>query len=90
MVRGRGSNSPEFFRRVESPGATRIPTCSYFHPGPGGTPRRWAEAILWRYQHRSELAAMGRAARIRIEEEFTLARYEERLIELYRSVTALD
>ena len=33
---------------------------------------------------------MGRAARIRIEEEFTLARYEERLIELYRSVTALD
>jgi glycosyltransferase involved in cell wall biosynthesis len=46
-----------------------------------------AEAILWCYGHRSEAAAMGRAGRSRIEEEFTLSHYQKRLFGLYRLVT---
>jgi glycosyltransferase involved in cell wall biosynthesis len=45
-----------------------------------------AEAILWHFQHREESIAMGRAGRIRIEQDFTLAHYEERMLGLYRSL----
>jgi glycosyltransferase involved in cell wall biosynthesis len=47
---------------------------------------RIAEAILWCYEHREETRAMGRAARARIESQFTLSHYNERMIALYRSV----
>jgi glycosyltransferase involved in cell wall biosynthesis len=43
-----------------------------------------ADAILWCYQHRDESRAMGKAARARIESEFTLEHYIERQIALYR------
>lgn len=43
-----------------------------------------AERILWCYQHRDQTKAMGRAARIKVEQQFTLAHYEERQISLYR------
>jgi glycosyltransferase involved in cell wall biosynthesis len=47
---------------------------------------RLAEAILWCYQHREETRSMGRAARARIESQFTLSHYDQRMISLYRSV----
>jgi len=47
---------------------------------------RIAEAILWCYQHREEARAMGQAARKRIESQFTLSHYNQRMITLYRSV----
>jgi alpha-maltose-1-phosphate synthase len=43
-----------------------------------------ADAILWCYQHRHDLPVMGRAARARIESNFTLEHYNQRMIELYR------
>jgi glycosyltransferase involved in cell wall biosynthesis len=49
---------------------------------------RLAEAILWCYQHRDETRTMGRAARARIENEFTLDHYSQRQIALYRSMAA--
>ena len=49
---------------------------------------RLAEAILWCYQHREENLAMGRAARARIESQFTLSHYNQRMIAVYRSVAA--
>jgi len=55
---------------------------------PGRNVEALAEAIRWCYGHRDELRAMGRAARARIESEFTLSHYEERLKELYRSLGA--
>jgi glycosyltransferase involved in cell wall biosynthesis len=45
-----------------------------------------ASAILWCYEHREESRAMGKAARARIENEFTLEHYNERVIEMYRSL----
>jgi len=45
---------------------------------------RIAEAIVWCYQHRDETRAMGRAARARIESQFTLDHYNQRMIALYR------
>jgi glycosyltransferase involved in cell wall biosynthesis len=45
-----------------------------------------ADALLWCYENRPQLPAMGEAARGRIEEEFTLAHYAQRLLALYRSV----
>jgi len=45
-----------------------------------------ADAILWCYQHREESRAMGKAARARIESEFTLDHCIERQIALYRSL----
>ncbi len=45
---------------------------------------RLAEAILWCYQHRDETRAMGRAARARVEREFTLEHYNQRMIAVYR------
>jgi glycosyltransferase involved in cell wall biosynthesis len=45
-----------------------------------------AEAILWCYQHADQLIAMGQFARTKVEQQFTLSHYEERLIALYRSL----
>ena len=49
---------------------------------------RLAEAILWCYQHRDEGQAMGRAARAKVESEFTLEHYNQRQIALYRSLAS--
>jgi len=49
---------------------------------------RLAEAILWCYQHQDELPAMGQAARARIESNFTLEHYNQRMIALYRKLAA--
>jgi starch synthase len=49
-----------------------------------------ADAILWCYQHRDESRAMGKAARARIEREFTLENYVERQIALYRSLAGVQ
>jgi glycosyltransferase involved in cell wall biosynthesis len=45
-----------------------------------------AEAILWCYQHHEETRAMGKAARERIDCQFTLEHYNQRVIALYRSL----
>jgi glycosyltransferase involved in cell wall biosynthesis len=45
-----------------------------------------AEAIQWCYDHRDETRAMGRAARARIESQFTLHHYNQRMIALYREI----
>ena len=47
-----------------------------------------AEAILWCYQHREESQEMGTAARRRIEIQFTLEHYNERVVALYRALAA--
>jgi alpha-maltose-1-phosphate synthase len=47
---------------------------------------RLAEAIFWCYQHRDELPVMGQAARARIEGNFTLEHYNQRMIALYRKL----
>jgi glycosyltransferase involved in cell wall biosynthesis len=47
-----------------------------------------AERILWCYEHRAETKAMGRAARTKVEQQFTLSHYEERQIALYQSLTS--
>jgi hypothetical protein len=45
-----------------------------------------AEEILWCYRHREETQTMGKAARARIEDQFTLDHYYRRQIALYRSL----
>jgi glycosyltransferase involved in cell wall biosynthesis len=47
---------------------------------------RTAQAIQWCYDHRDETRAMGRAARARIENQFTLDHYNQRMIALYRGL----
>ena len=47
---------------------------------------RTVEAIQWCYDHRDETRAMGRAARDRIESQFTLDHYNQRMIALYREL----
>jgi glycosyltransferase involved in cell wall biosynthesis len=47
-----------------------------------------ADAILWCYEHPDDAKAMGQAARARIEREFTLEHYNQRIIRLYRSLVA--
>jgi starch synthase len=49
---------------------------------------RLAEAILWCYQHRDEIKAMGLAARARIESQFTLDHYNQRMIAAYHHLAA--
>ena len=49
---------------------------------------RLAEAILWCYQHRNEMQAMGRAARTKMESQFTLEHYNQRQIAVYQSLAA--
>ena len=46
-----------------------------------------ADRILWCYEHPEEAASMGRAARARIEQQFTLEHYAERQIACYRALT---
>jgi glycosyltransferase involved in cell wall biosynthesis len=53
---------------------------------PGRDVDALAGAILWCYDHPDELRVMGAAARMRIEEDFTLSHYQGRLIEFYRSL----
>jgi glycosyltransferase involved in cell wall biosynthesis len=45
-----------------------------------------AEAILWCYQHPGRTIAMGKSARTKVAQLFTLSHYEERLIAFYRSL----
>lgn len=45
------------------------------------------QRILWCHQNRRELYGIGRAARAKIEQHFTLAHYEERRIRLYHELT---
>jgi len=45
-----------------------------------------AEAILWCYQHREESREMGKAARRRIENQFKLEHYNQRIVALYRAL----
>jgi len=47
---------------------------------------RLAEAILWCYQHRQQALEMGKAARTRIDDQFTLEHYNRRVISLYKRV----
>jgi glycosyltransferase involved in cell wall biosynthesis len=49
-----------------------------------------ADAILWCYRHSAETRAMGRAARTRIERQFTLEHYNRRVLALYRDLAATD
>ena len=52
---------------------------------PGRDVDALASTLMWCYEERQQLPAMGEAARARIEKEFTLAHYAERLRESYRS-----
>jgi glycosyltransferase involved in cell wall biosynthesis len=45
-----------------------------------------AEVILWHYKNPEASSTMGKAARLKIESQFTLAHYAERVIEAYRAV----
>ncbi len=45
-----------------------------------------ADAILWCYRHQDEGQVMGKAARARIETQFTLDHHNQRVIALYRSL----
>jgi glycosyltransferase involved in cell wall biosynthesis len=45
-----------------------------------------ADAILWCYRHPDESWAMGRAARAKVENQFSLEHYNQRVIALYRSL----
>jgi glycosyltransferase involved in cell wall biosynthesis len=47
---------------------------------------RLVEAIRWCYEHREETRAMGFASRARVEREFTLEHYNQRMIAVYRRV----
>ena len=47
---------------------------------------RLAETISWCFSHRDELRVMGHAARARIESNFTLEHYNQRMIRLYRKL----
>jgi glycosyltransferase involved in cell wall biosynthesis len=46
------------------------------------------DSIRWCYEHREEARAMGVAARARVEREFTLEHYNQRVIALYRRLSA--
>jgi starch synthase len=54
---------------------------------PGRNVDAMANAILWCCDHRNELRVMGAAARMRIEEHFTISHYHGRILELYKSLT---
>jgi len=49
-----------------------------------------AEAILWCYQHREASLEMGKAARRRIESQFKLEHYNERVVALYRALAGMQ
>ena len=46
-----------------------------------------AKAILWHYENREATREMGRAARIKIENHFTIAQYKDRMIQTYLSLS---
>ncbi len=48
-----------------------------------------ADAILWCYRHPDEARTMGKAARTRVENQFTLQHYNQRVIAMYRTLAAL-
>jgi glycosyltransferase involved in cell wall biosynthesis len=52
----------------------------------GRDPDAIAGALQWCYEHRADMVAMGAAARARIEQDFTLSHYHERLLALYRTL----
>ena len=47
-----------------------------------------AENIEWHYEHAEASAEMGKAARARAEREFTLEKYVDRVMEMYRAIAA--
>ena len=49
-----------------------------------------ADAILWCYRHPVETQAMGRMARTRIESQFTLEHYNQRVLALYQEIAGVD
>jgi glycosyltransferase involved in cell wall biosynthesis len=49
-----------------------------------------AEGILWHFRNPQASAAMGKAARAKVEQQFTLAHYEERMIGVYRFVAGKE
>lgn len=49
-----------------------------------------AEAILWCYRHREESREMGKAARKRIESQFKLEHYNQRVLALYRTLAGMQ
>lgn len=53
---------------------------------PARSTNQLAEAIWWCFRHRQELPAMGKVGRQKVEQRFTRAHYEERQIEIYRSL----
>ncbi|HET7212213.1 MAG TPA: glycosyltransferase, partial [Terriglobia bacterium] len=55
---------------------------------PARSANQLAEAIWWCFRHRQELPGMGKAARQKVEQRFTRAHYEERQIEVYRSLAS--
>jgi glycosyltransferase involved in cell wall biosynthesis len=61
-------------------------------PGVDGTviPARdveaMAKALMWHYENREATKAMGKAARMKIETHFTMAHYEQKMMQTYRSV----
>jgi glycosyltransferase involved in cell wall biosynthesis len=61
-------------------------------PGVDGTviPARdveaMAKALMWHYENREATKAMGTAARMKIETHFTMAHYEQKMMQTYRSV----
>jgi starch synthase len=54
--------------------------------GPARNSDALADAILRCYQRPQETRVMGKAARVRIESQFTLEHYNERVIALYRTL----
>ena len=46
----------------------------------------WPRQFCGVHQHRDEMRAMGRAARAKIESQFTLEHYNQRMIELFKSL----
>lgn len=53
---------------------------------PGRRAEALADVIVWCYKNRDKLAPMGQAARKRVEQEFTLLHYAQRLTRLYESL----
>lgn len=53
---------------------------------PPRDPRALAEALVWHYENREATAAMGKAARAKVEGRFTVSHYEDRMIRVYDSL----
>jgi starch synthase len=44
------------------------------------------ESLLWFHRHRDDARSIGKAARAKVEIQFTLAHYNQRIIDLYQSL----